>query len=292
MLFICEWITLLELMCTLTRQALREDRTLSPKMDELKLQASFLHASPDDLLVGRIGNGTVGQGTAYSDSPDIYTTHLHAPERDVNFYFVRQRTNTKTNDTTFTLRVNTTLEGTISIPKSGSIVLAGRESKVVVTNYPFGSSILHYSTAEVMTWATLGGVCMHCHEPLEMLTNPLHRSILSYCTLLKGNMSRLPSWLLVNQRLRSWGQSPSLPRLPTVWSHSAVPPPVFQSPPSAISESSSPIRSRLLDFGRLDYRPAVRMEPVTTLQRQTFLLPSFTVPTLFVQLQNAERLWR
>ncbi|KAL4260568.1 glycosyl hydrolase 35 family protein [Pleurotus pulmonarius] len=138
--------------------ALREDRTLSPKMDELKLQASFLHASPDYLLVGRIGNGTVGQGTAYSDSPDIYTTHLHAPERDVNFYFVRQRTNTKTNDTAFTLRVNTTLEGSISIPKSGSIVLAGRESKVVVTNYPFGSSILHYSTAEVMTWATLGGV--------------------------------------------------------------------------------------------------------------------------------------
>ncbi|KAF7422991.1 hypothetical protein PC9H_011155 [Pleurotus ostreatus] len=138
--------------------ALREDRTLSPKMDELKLQASFLRASPDYLLVGRIGNGTVGQGTAYSDSPDIYTTHLHAPQNDVNFYFVRQKTNTKTSDTPFTLRVNTTLEGTISIPKSGSIVLAGRESKILVTNYPFGSSVLHYSTAEVMTWATLDGV--------------------------------------------------------------------------------------------------------------------------------------
>ncbi|KAG6865685.1 hypothetical protein C0991_000298 [Blastosporella zonata] len=138
--------------------AIREDRTLTPKLDELKLQASFLHASPDYLLVGRIGNGTVGQGTAYSTSADIYTTHLNSPSTNANFYIVRQVTNTKTTDTNFTLRVNTTSGGEITIPKSGVLTLAGRESKIIVSNYPFGSSRLQYSTAEIMTWATFDGI--------------------------------------------------------------------------------------------------------------------------------------
>ncbi|KAJ7757393.1 glycoside hydrolase family 35 protein [Mycena maculata] len=135
-------------------QAISEDRTLTPKLDEIKLQAYFLHASPDYLLVGRVGNGTVGQGTAYSTSADIYTTNLESPASRANFYVVRQVTNTKITDTDFALRVNTSLEGEISIPKGGNLTLAGRESKIIVTNYPFGSSKLEYSTAEVLTWAT------------------------------------------------------------------------------------------------------------------------------------------
>ncbi|KAF8075232.1 glycoside hydrolase family 35 protein [Lyophyllum atratum] len=138
--------------------AIREDRTLSPKFDELKLQSYFLHASPDYLLVGRIGNGTVGQGTAYSTSPDIYTTHLNSPSSGANFYIVRQVTNTKLTNTDFTLKVNTTLGGQITIPKSGTLTLAGRESKIIVSNYPFGTSRLQYSTAEIMTWATFDKV--------------------------------------------------------------------------------------------------------------------------------------
>jgi hypothetical protein len=130
--------------------AIREDRTLTPKLDELKLQANFLHASPDYLVAVRIGEGTVGTGTAYSNSTDIYTTNLQAPSSKANFYFVRQVTNAKTTATTFSLNVNTTLEGQITIPKNGSITLAGRESKIIVTNYPFGSSVLEYSTAEVI----------------------------------------------------------------------------------------------------------------------------------------------
>jgi hypothetical protein len=99
--------------------------------------------------VGRIGNGTVGQGTAYSTSTDIYTTHLNSASSGANFYVVRQVTNTKLTNTNFALRVNTTLEGTIIIPKAGSLTLAGRESKIIVTNYPFGASRVEYSTAEV-----------------------------------------------------------------------------------------------------------------------------------------------
>ncbi|KAF5379413.1 hypothetical protein D9615_006539 [Tricholomella constricta] len=138
--------------------AIREDRTLSPKVDELKLQGYFLHASLDYLLVGRIGNGTIGHGTAYSTSADIYTTHLNSPSTGANFYVVRQVTNAKITNTDFTLRVNTTSGGEITIPKSGTLTLAGRESKIIVSNYPFGSSKLQYSTAEIMTWATFDKV--------------------------------------------------------------------------------------------------------------------------------------
>lgn len=54
-----------------------------------------------------------------------------------------------TTPTQFSLSVNTT-QGIISIPQfGGQIALAGRESKILVANYPFGSSKLEYSTAEV-----------------------------------------------------------------------------------------------------------------------------------------------
>ncbi|KAJ7128422.1 glycoside hydrolase family 35 protein [Mycena epipterygia] len=139
-------------------RAISEDRTPTPKLDEIKLQGYFLHASPDYLLVGRVRNGTVGLGTAYSNSSSIYTTNLESPVSKANFYFVRQLTNTKITDTDFTLRVNTTLEGEIVIPKKGNLTLAGRESKIIVTNYPFGASKLEYSTAEVMTWSTFDKV--------------------------------------------------------------------------------------------------------------------------------------
>jgi hypothetical protein len=141
-----------------TLQAIREDRTLTPKLDELKLQGYFLHASPGYLTGGRIGNGTIGMGTAYSDSADIYTTHLHSPTHETNFYLVRQVTNQKTSNTDFKLRVNTTELGEITIPRNCTITLAGRESKILVTDYVFGSTRLVYSTAEVMTWAIFDNV--------------------------------------------------------------------------------------------------------------------------------------
>jgi Glycosyl hydrolases family 35 len=68
---------------------IREDHTLSPKYSEIKLQANFLHASPDFLVAKRIGNGTTTGGTAYSDNPRIYTTALRS-DAGVNFYIIRQ----------------------------------------------------------------------------------------------------------------------------------------------------------------------------------------------------------
>ncbi|KAG7096341.1 hypothetical protein E1B28_003785 [Marasmius oreades] len=133
--------------------AISEDRLLTPKFHEIKLQSLFLHASPDYLLVGRIGNATA----LHTNSSDTYTTHLHSPKTKANFYFVRQNTNQKTSDTVFSLKVNSTLvagdegEKEVEIP---NVTLKGRESKILVSNYPFGKSTLEYSSAEVLTWGT------------------------------------------------------------------------------------------------------------------------------------------
>lgn len=59
--------------------------------------------------------------------------------------------------TTFKLDV-TTSAGTLQIPQViSSVTLGGRESKVIVTNYAFGSSRLLYSTASVFFAGSIGG---------------------------------------------------------------------------------------------------------------------------------------
>ncbi|QRV97776.1 glycoside hydrolase family 35 protein [Ceratobasidium sp. AG-Ba] len=125
--------------------AISEDRTLAPKFSEIKLQGLFLHATPHYHLAGRISTGT-----SLSSSDQIFTTHL-ATVQGQNLYIVRQTTNNNTGQVEFSLRVNTTAgEETLS-----ELVLNGRESKIIVSEYPFGKSLMRYSTAEVATWATI-----------------------------------------------------------------------------------------------------------------------------------------
>ncbi|KAH7318896.1 glycoside hydrolase superfamily [Rhizoctonia solani] len=127
--------------------SISEDRTLTPKFSEIKLQGLFLHATPHYHLAGRISTGT-----SLSSSQQIYTTHLATPQGQ-NLYIVRQTTNNNTARVEFDLRVNTTT-GEVTLP---GLALDGRESKIIVSEYPFGKSLMKYSTAEVATWATLDG---------------------------------------------------------------------------------------------------------------------------------------
>ncbi|KAG8731854.1 hypothetical protein FRC10_001402, partial [Ceratobasidium sp. 414] len=131
--------------------AISEDRALTPKFAEIKLQSLFLHASPNYHRAGRIGTGT-----SYSNSTRVFTTNL-ATTSGQSFYIVRQTTNANTARVEFALKVNTQA-GVLTIPQYGGLMaLDGRESKIVVTEYPFGGSVLRYTTAEVATWATFDG---------------------------------------------------------------------------------------------------------------------------------------
>ncbi|KAG8731749.1 hypothetical protein FRC10_001462 [Ceratobasidium sp. 414] len=127
--------------------AISEDRTLTPKFSEIKLQGLLLHATPHYHLAGRISTGT-----SLSSSSQIFTTHL-ATTQGQNLYIVRQTTNNNTARVEFSLKVNTTA-GEVTLP---GLALNGRESKIIVSEYPFGKSQMKYSTAEVATWTTIDG---------------------------------------------------------------------------------------------------------------------------------------
>ncbi|KAG8729321.1 hypothetical protein FRC12_021064 [Ceratobasidium sp. 428] len=134
--------------------AISEDRSLTPKFAEIKLQSLFLHASPHYHLADRID-----AGVSFTNSSQVFTTNL-ATTSGQNFYIVRQTTNANTARVEFSMRVNTTA-GVITIPQfvgGGIMALAGRESKIIVTEYPFGGGVLRYTTAEVATWATFDGI--------------------------------------------------------------------------------------------------------------------------------------
>ncbi|KAI0783038.1 glycoside hydrolase superfamily [Abortiporus biennis] len=131
---------------------IREDRTLSPKYSEIKLQATFLHSSPDFLIATSSTNGT-----SITTNSGIYASVLQSPT-GVGFYILRQNSVKTLTSAQFQLRVNTS-QGQLTVPQfGGSATLDGRESQILVSEYPFGSHKLQYSTAEIFAWSTIGGV--------------------------------------------------------------------------------------------------------------------------------------
>ena len=66
---------------------IREDRAITTKYAEIKLQTHFLHASAD-LYTASI----VFAGTGHTDNSNIYTTYLQG-QNGTGFYVFRQNTN-------------------------------------------------------------------------------------------------------------------------------------------------------------------------------------------------------
>jgi hypothetical protein len=98
-------------------------------------------------MVDVVNNST--NSTAYASTPLISTSELRNPDTNGAFYITVHAYSPSTAVTTFKLDVSTS-EGNLTIPQYGSdIVLNGRESKIVVTDFPVGDEKLVYSTAEV-----------------------------------------------------------------------------------------------------------------------------------------------
>ncbi|ELU39498.1 glycoside hydrolase family 35 protein [Rhizoctonia solani AG-1 IA] len=124
-----------------------EDRSFTAKYSEIKLQALFLHATPHYHLAGRISTDATHASLNY-----IWTTHLATPKGQ-NLYIIRQTSTTRTGRAEFDFKVNTTAGEVVS----HSVGLNGRERKIIVSEYPFGNSLLAYTSAEVTTWTTIDG---------------------------------------------------------------------------------------------------------------------------------------
>ncbi|KAH9009703.1 glycoside hydrolase family 35 protein [Lactarius pseudohatsudake] len=125
--------------------AIGESREITTKFTELKAQGLFLRSSPEFLKTERVGNST--SGPCQVTNPAAFVTFLKNPDTGTGFWIARQTNSSSTALTAFNLTV-TTSAGTVTIPQAvPSITLNGRQSKVIVTDY-------HYGTSGFVLWST------------------------------------------------------------------------------------------------------------------------------------------
>ncbi|KAI9044003.1 glycoside hydrolase family 35 protein [Aspergillus affinis] len=127
-----------------------EDRSIGDKYHETKLLSLFTRSAKDLTMTDLIGNGT-----KYTDNAAVSAYELRNPETNGAFYVTIHKDTTIGSDESFKLHVNTSA-GALTIPsEQGKIRLNGHQSKIIVTDFAFGSKTLLYSTAEVLTYAVI-----------------------------------------------------------------------------------------------------------------------------------------
>lgn len=126
-----------------------EDRSIGSKYYETKLLALFTRCARDLTMTNLVGNGT-----QYTDNSAVRAYELRNPDTNAGFYATfHSKTSLSTNEA-FHLKINTSA-GELTVPRhGGKIRLNGHQSKIVVTDFTFGSKTILYSTAEVLTYET------------------------------------------------------------------------------------------------------------------------------------------
>ncbi|QDS68173.1 hypothetical protein FKW77_010438 [Venturia effusa] len=125
---------------------LQETRQIRNSFRQTKLLALFTRVSSDLLKTDLIG---FGPGGFIVNSKAVTTWYLKNPDTGAGFYVLQQTDTTLRVAQTFALTVSTSL-GARTIPE---VVLDGRQSKIIVTDYKLGRDhTLLYSTAEVLTF--------------------------------------------------------------------------------------------------------------------------------------------
>jgi beta-galactosidase len=125
-----------------------EDRSIGDKYYETKLLALFTRCAKDLTMTNLIGNGT-----QYTDNAIVRAYELRNPETNAGFYATFHLNTSVSTNEAFHVKVNTSA-GVFTVPRHGGVVrLNGYQSKILVTDFTFGSKKLLYSTAEVLTYA-------------------------------------------------------------------------------------------------------------------------------------------
>ncbi|KAJ3880440.1 glycoside hydrolase family 35 protein [Lentinula edodes] len=145
--------------------AITEARTLTRKYTELKLQGIFLRSSPEFYKTDWIGTSSsnLTEGAIIPSSPPTspaFVTLLRNLDTGAGFWIVRQNDSTSLASSSFKLHVTTAGNQKLTIPiVASSINLDGRKSKVIATDYAFGSrSRTLYSTALIFFSGSIDGI--------------------------------------------------------------------------------------------------------------------------------------
>jgi hypothetical protein len=142
-----------------------ESRTIGDKYHETKLFGQFLRVARDLTKVDSIANNT-----GYASTSNIKTTELRNPDTNGAFYVTVHTSSPSKESTSFKLKVSTSA-GNLTIPQySSGILLNGRQSKILVTDFTVGKQKLIYSTAEVLT------VSVQDNKPVVVLWLPTGES--------------------------------------------------------------------------------------------------------------------
>ncbi|KAH8688981.1 beta-galactosidase [Talaromyces proteolyticus] len=181
--------------------AITEARTVDrDKYSELKLLGNFLKVSPTYLDV-QPSNNTI----SVANTTDISVSPLTGRTSNSSFWVIRHSDYTSTDNTSYTITFPTS-NGTVNLPQlGGALSLLGRDSKILVTDYPLGNINLLYSTAELFTWKEFSEYTVVVlygdigeHEELAIgLSNP-------NITVLEGDSSTIRYQYAGNQTILSW----------------------------------------------------------------------------------------
>lgn len=129
---------------------------------QTKLVNLFAASSPDLLKTDMVGNGTSYQvrsskqywecgyetNSTQVDSDGIFTWLLQNPDTGASFLFTQQATSSSRANVTFTATLNTS-QGAVDVP---NVSLFGRQSRILVTDYPIGDHTLLYSSGDIATY--------------------------------------------------------------------------------------------------------------------------------------------
>jgi len=131
--------------------AITEARQLDPKYYEDKRIGYLVTTTPALLKTTPLTPATL-------DDPQALDLARINPDTHTQFHLIRHRDSTAGSTLAVHLRVR--LDGReLTIPRRAgtAIDLIGRESKLLLVDFPFGYQRLSYSTSEVMSTATIGG---------------------------------------------------------------------------------------------------------------------------------------
>jgi beta-galactosidase GanA len=135
---------------------LTETRGLREKMYDLKLLTNFVAVSPA-FLTTRPQNTNHTQGAFTGNSALKVTQTLDVVGNKTGFYTIRQTDASSFVAQNYYLTLPTSA-GELKIPQLGGVLtLTGKDSKIHLVDYDAGSTTLLYSTAELLTWATVDG---------------------------------------------------------------------------------------------------------------------------------------
>ncbi|CAK5271692.1 unnamed protein product [Mycena citricolor] len=137
--------------------SIAENRAISTKFSELKLQGIFLRSSPAFYKTNFIGDTSAGGALPNTTNVAAFVSLLTNPDTKTGFYVLRQTDGTSTAITNFNMTIATSLSPTLNIPLvTPTLTISGRESKLILTNYAFGGSTVDYTTAQVFFAGKIG----------------------------------------------------------------------------------------------------------------------------------------